>query len=335
MKKIILLVACSLLMAAPAQAQLGNLMKAAAKKAAQKVVDKAVDKAAETATHAVEQQLGLDQQQEPQTDQQTNQQTSAPAADPAAPLTYDALLAQMPALPTARQLASYKDAELNEAALRLLTNPVTTFNAKVLSLSMQALSLAYAGVDSATVTEGAYKLAETTTGLSRQEIDKLATMSEEEQEAYLAAHYTQGTAEANLLRNAAQAAELLKPTEPLVNQWDAIGKKADDIYGQLETACRSTYAKYADRLANAAGKERNDLLLQYYNETVELQRTAVQQVQKLRREEQLPVAQKIDDMIRDIQKANPNTLVSLLNYCQLTATAFFTDVTRLLEIKEF
>ena len=63
--------------------------------------------------------------------------------------------------------------------------------------------------------------------------------------------------------------------------------------------------------------------------------TAVQQVQKLRREEQLPVAQKIDDMIRDIQKANPNTLVSLLNYCQLTATAFFTDVTRLLEIKEF
>lgn len=334
MKKLILLAACSLLLAAPAQAQLGNLMKAAAKKAAQKVVDKTVDKAAEAATNAVQQSLGLDQQQqqqEPQADPQTNQT----AADPSAPLTYDALLAQMPALPTARQLASYKEAELNEATLRLLTNPVTTFNAKVLSLSMQALSLAYAGVDSAAVTEGAYKLAESTTGLSRQEIDKLATMSDEEQEAYLAAHYAQGTAEANLLRNAAQAAELLKPTEPLVNQWDEIGKKADEIYNQLETSCRSVYAKYADRLANAGGKERNDLLLQYYNETVELQRTAVQQVQKLRREEQLPVAQKIDDMIQKIQKANPNTLVSLLNYCQLTATAYFTDVTRLFEIKEF
>lgn len=334
MKKLILLAACSLLLAAPAQAQLGNLMKAAAKKAAQKVVDKTVDKAAEAATNAVQQSLGLDQQQqqqEPQADPQTNQT----AADPSAPLTYDALLAQMPALPTARQLASYKEAELNEATLRLLTNPVTTFNAKVLSLSMQALSLAYAGVDSAAVTEGAYKLAESTTGLSRQEIDKLATMSDEEQEAYLAAHYAQGTAEANLLRNAAQAAELLKPTEPLVNQWDEIGKKADEIYNQLETSCRSVYAKYADRLANAGGKERNDLLLQYYNETVELQRTAVQQVQKLRREEQLPVAQKIDDMIQKIQKANPNTLVSLLNYCQLTATAYFTDVTRLLEIKDF
>lgn len=334
MKKLILLAACSLLLAAPAQAQLGNLMKAAAKKAAQKVVDKTVDKAAEAATTAVQQSLGLDQQQqqqEPQADPQTNQT----AADPSAPLTYDALLAQMPALPTARQLASYKEAELNEATLRLLTNPVTTFNAKVLSLSMQALSLAYAGVDSAAVTEGAYKLAESTTGLSRQEIDKLATMSDEEQEAYLAAHYAQGTAEANLLRNAAQAAELLKPTEPLVNQWDEIGKKADEIYNQLETSCRSVYAKYADRLANAGGKERNDLLLQYYNETVELQRTAVQQVQKLRREEQLPVAQKIDDMIQKIQKANPNTLVSLLNYCQLTSTAYFTDVTRLLEIKEF
>ena len=334
MKKLILLAACSLLLAAPAQAQLGNLMKAAAKKAAQKVVDKTVDKAAEAATNAVQQSLGLDQQQqqqEPQADPQTNQT----AADPSAPLTYDALLAQMPALPTARQLASYKEAELNEATLRLLTNPVTTFNAKVLSLSMQALSLAYAGVDSAAVTEGAYKLAESTTGLSRQEIDKLATMSDEEQEAYLAAHYAQGTAEANLLRNAAQAAELLKPTEPLVNQWDEIGKKADEIYNQLETSCRSVYAKYADRLANAGGKERNDLLLQYYNETVELQRTAVQQVQKLRREEQLPVAQKIDDMIQKIQKANPNTLVSLLNYCQLTSTAYFTDVTRLLEIKEF
>ena len=334
MKKLILLAACSLLLAAPAQAQLGNLMKAAAKKAAQKVVDKTVDKAAEAATNAVQQSLGLDQQQqqqEPQADPQTNQT----AADPSAPLTYNAILAQMPALPTARQLASYKEAELNEATLRLLTNPVTTFNAKVLSLSMQALSLAYAGVDSAAVTEGAYKLAESTTGLSRQEIDKLATMSDEEQEAYLAAHYAQGTAEANLLRNAAQAAELLKPTEPLVNQWDEIGKKADEIYNQLETSCRSVYAKYADRLANAGGKERNDLLLQYYNETVELQRTAVQQVQKLRREEQLPVAQKIDDMIQKIQKANPNTLVSLLNYCQLTATAYFTDVTRLLEIKEF
>ena len=334
MKKLILLAACSLLLAAPAQAQLGNLMKAAAKKAAQKVVDKTVDKAAEAATNAVQQSLGLDQQQqqqEPQADPQTNQT----AADPSAPLTYNAILAQMPALPTARQLASYKEAEHNEATLRLLTNPVTTFNAKVLSLSMQALSLAYAGVDSAAVTEGAYKLAESTTGLSRQEIDKLATMSDEEQEAYLAAHYAQGTAEANLLRNAAQAAELLKPTEPLVNQWDEIGKKADEIYNQLETSCRSVYAKYADRLANAGGKERNDLLLQYYNETVELQRTAVQQVQKLRREEQLPVAQKIDDMIQKIQKANPNTLVSLLNYCQLTATAYFTDVTRLLEIKEF
>ena len=40
-------------------------------------------------------------------------------------------------------------------------------------------------------------------------------------------------------------------------------------------------------------------------------------------------------MIKDIQKANPNTLVSLLNYRQLTATAYFTDVTHLLEIKEF
>ena len=214
MKKLILLAACSLLLAAPAQAQLGNLMKAAAKKAAQKVVDKTVDKAAEAATNAVQQSLGLDQQQqqqEPQADPQTNQT----AADPSAPLTYDALLAQMPALPTARQLASYKEAELNEATLRLLTNPVTTFNAKVLSLSMQALSLAYAGVDSAAVTEGAYKLAESTTGLSRQEIDKLATMSDEEQEAYLAAHYAQGTAEANLLRNAATSGTRLarRPTK--------------------------------------------------------------------------------------------------------------------------
>lgn len=331
MRKIIFLAACSLLLACPAQAQLGNLMKAAAKKAAQKAVDKAVDKAAEASTSAVEQSLGLDQQQSTQTVQQPPQ----PTADPNAPLTYTTLLAQMPALPNASQLVSYKEAELNEATLRLLTNPVTTFNAKVLSLSMQALSLAYANVDSATVTEGAYKLAEASTGLSRQELEKMSTMSDEEQEAYLAAHYTQGTAEANLLRSAAKAGELLKPTEPLVEQWNAIGEKADAIYANLEAAAKNIYAKYADRLANTDGKQRNSLLLQYYGETVEMQRNAVQQVQKLRLNEQLPIAEKIDGMIQDIQKANPDVPISLLNYSQLTATAFFTDVTHLLEINEY
>lgn len=331
MKRIVLLALCSLFLAVPAQAQLGNLMKAAAKKAAQKVVDKAVDKAAETATQAVEQSLGLDQQES----QQTNPQDNQPTADPEAPLTYASLMAQMPALPTAHQLTGYKEAELNEASLRLLTSPVTVFNTKVLGLSMKAVTLAYADVDSAAVTEGAYKMAEGATGLSRQELEKLSAMSDEEQEAYLAAHYTQGTAEANLLRNAAQAAELLKPTEALVEQWNAIGEKADAVYTELETAAKKVYAKYADRLANTEGKERNTLLLQYYGETVEMQRTAVQQVQKLRLSEQLPVAEKIDAMIKDIQKAHPDVPVSLLNYCQLTATVYFADVAHLLEINEY
>ena len=314
-------------------AQLGGALQKAAQKAVKKTTDKVIDKttdaAADAAAKAVDKEIDKYRSNKPAGNQEQI------VADAAEQQTVASLMAQVPELPTVQQLVNYKTAELNEQTVKLLASPVTSYNAKLFSLSTQLLSVGTQGMDSAQLMETAYKAAEKSTGLSREELEKLSEMSDEEQEAYLKSHYKEGTYEAAVLQQAAEAGEYLKPVQPLIDQWSAVDDKVTALYKQSETRCRGIYAKYADQLSKATGKERNALLLKYYSEIVPIQREAVQQAMQLRLKEQLPIADKIEEKMVEIRAQHQDVVSMLLNYPQLTATQYFTDPTHLLDIPEY
>lgn len=316
MKKVILILAVLALGSAPASAQLGGLLQKAAQQTMKKATDNLKDKANAAVTTTVEQP-----------------QETREAAEEAK--TIADVMKMVPSLPTAQQLVNHKTAQLKEQTFKLLTSPVTVFTAKVTELAMQAASLAVEGLDSAQVTEMAYKQTEAATGLSREELDALSKMSDEEQEAYLAAHYKQGTAEMAVMQQAADAAKYLEPLQPMIDQWDALGEKVEGIYRKAEEQSKEIYAKFAPQLATASEEVRKDILLKYYAEVAPLLREAVQEGMNIRLNDQLPVAEDIEKKMKEIRAKHQDIISALLNYPQLTATQYFTDLTRMMEIPEY
>ncbi|MBO7465635.1 MAG: hypothetical protein J6T56_07300 [Bacteroidales bacterium] len=333
MKKGLFLIFSLMLCVCGTHAQLGGALQKAAQKAVKKTTDKVIDKttdaAADAAAKAVDKEIDKYRSNKPAGNQEQI------VADAAEQQTVASLMAQVPDLPTVQQLFNYKTAELNELTVMLLASPLTSYNAKLFSLSTQLLSVGTQGMDSAQLMETAYKAAEKSTGLSREELEKLSEMSDEEQEAYLKSHYKEGTYEAAVLQQAAEAGEYMKPVQPLIDQWSAVDDKVTALYKQSETRCRGIYAKYADQLSKATVKERNALLLKYYSEIVPIQREAVQQAMQLRLKEQLPIADKIEEKMVEIRAQHQDVVSMLLNYPQLTATQYFTDPTHLLDIPEY
>lgn len=328
MKRILFFAIIMALSCATANAQLGGLLEKAAKKTSQKVTKKLTDKAEDAIDKAVDKKIDetLDKEKTSRNQSRSSEQA----------LTYDNLMRQVPELPSVEQYLKYKEAELNEQSLKLLTSRVSSFNMELVGLMGQAAAgVGDSQIDSAQATEMAYRYAEMTTGLSKDEIEKLSQMSEEEQQAYLQAHYRQGTAEAAILREGEEAARLLEPVQPLINQWDEVGRKIDALYEEADDKCKSIYAKYTDKLKKAEGKARNKVLLEYYAEALPVQRRAVENAMRIRLDEQLPIAEEIERQMADIRAQHGNMLSSLLRYPQLTATQYFSDPSRLMEITEY
>ena len=302
-----------------ANAQFGDVLRKAAQKAAQKTTEKLTDKAAEKAADAIEKELDKSKAQNAEAEQAT----------------YASIMAQMPDLPTVQQLVNYKEAELNEQSLKLMVSPVTSFQTKLLGLSVQAVSLTTSSADSAQIVDAAYKNAQLATGLTREELDELAALPEDQQQAYLQAHYKQGTAEAALLQQAADASKYLEPIQPIIDRWETFNKTIDQLYSQTESQCKEIYKKYAGQLSKATGKDRNKTLIKYYSEIAPLMRTAVQQALKIRLNEQLPVAEEIEQQMAPIRAQHQDIISALLNYPQLTVSQYFTEPARLLDIPEY
>ena len=323
MKKLILLAVMALMMPTVANAQLGGMLEKAARKAAGKVVDKATDKASDRVSKALENEVDK---------LNDNNKAVEPAAEGAT--TYESLMRQMPELPSADQLVKHKEAELNNKAIKLVTSKVTIFTAKVLDLSSRVATIGYEGMDSAQMSEAAYRYAEQTTGMSREELEKLSTMSEEQQ-AYIMSHYESGKAETAMTRQAVEASKWLEPIQPMIDQWAAAGEKADKAYEDMAVKLRPIYKKYAAKLAKATETERVNLLISYYTEAVPHIRTAVQNAINVRLNEQLPLAEKIEEEMAKIRTEYPDAISQLLCYPKLTATQYFTEVSRLLEIPEY
>lgn len=315
MKKTIVLIVSLLLGSMVASAQLDNMLKKAAKKVGERVLNSATDGVkSEDADYVSENEFSVG------TDQSQTE-----------PLTYRSLMEQMPELPTPQQYVSFIEAQRAGQTLKILASPVNKFYAKVLALSSQSFALVNANVDSAQ----AVKMMEQYTGLSAEDMQRLSAMSEEEQQAYLEAHYQQGKAESVLIEQTQATAQYLEPIQPLIDQWDAIENRIISLYSDVDSRCAAIYAKYADRLGATKDKEREKILLQYYAEILPDQIAAVKQAMDIRLNEQLAIAEQIEEMMVSIRAEHQNYISSLLNYPQLTATQYFNEHSRLSDIVEY
>lgn len=331
MKKLTLLIIAVIVGTITANAQIGGLLEKAAKKAQkkteEKIIDKASDKASEQISNAVADQIPEEEATE----------DPAYTVDENEPLTYEGVMRMMPPVPSVQQMVSYKKAEYNGQGLRQLSSPLMKFQMTVLELTAKVYTIPVQGADSAEIVDNAYKYAEMYTGLSKEEIDMLSTMSEEEQDAYLAEHYQEGQAEAVLLQQAAEVGEELEPLQPMIDHWTSFDDRIAEVNKDADSRCKTIYAKYEPQLKKAEGDDeaRNKVLLKYYEEVAPIIRDAIISSNKIRLDEQLPVAMELEEQIIPIRQRHPNALTALLNYPQLTAVQYFTEALRVMDIPEY
>jgi hypothetical protein len=331
MKKLTLLIIAVIVGTITANAQIGGLLEKAAKKAQkkteEKIIDKASDKASEQISNAVADQIPEEEATE----------DPAYTVDENEPLTYEGVMRMMPPVPSVQQMVSYKKAEYNGQGLRQLSSPLMKFQMTVLELTAKVYTIPVQGADSAEIVDNAYKYAEMYTGLSKEEIDMLSTMSEEEQDAYLAEHYQEGQAEAVLLQQAAEVGEELEPLQPMIDHWTSFDDRIAEVNKDADSRCKAIYAKYEPQLKKAEGDDeaRNKVLLKYYEEVAPIIRDAIISSNKIRLDEQLPVAMELEEQIIPIRQRHPNALTALLNYPQLTAVQYFTEALRVMDIPEY
>ena len=329
MKKFIILAFAIVFGTIAANAQFGSLIEKAAKKAAQKteekIIDKTTEKAAEKVSDIIVDQIGM-----PESD---SEESVAEYSN--MPLTYEGIMRQLKPIPSVQQMVNYKKAELNGQTLKMMTSEVLKFQMKILDLTGKVFSVQYEGADSTQIMNAAYKNAELYTGLSREEIDKLSTMSEEEQEAYLQKHYKEGQAGAAMLTQAMEASKYLEPLQPTIDRWTAIGDKAEDVYEEADKQCAAIYKKYAAKLSNDDEEARNKDLLKYYEEVAPIIREAVENAGNIRLNEQLPIAMELEEEMVKIRAEHQDAISTLLNYAQLTASSYLTEALKIMEIPEY
>ena len=325
MKKLILLIIAVIVGSFTANAQFGGILEKAAKKAQKKTEEKIIDKMTDKASDAIVSQIP-----EPEVNAEEPE-----AEESDEPLTYEGIMRQLKPIPSAQQMVTYKKAQLNGQGLKMLSSPVMNFQMKVLDLTGKVFQVPYQYADSAQIMDAAYKRAEMTTGLTREEIDMLAEMSEDEQEAYLKEHYQEGQAEAALMASAMEASKYLEPLQPTIDQWTAIGEKAEKVYSDADAQCAEIYKKYAAKLDTEDEDARNKVLLKYYEEVAPIVRDAVERACEIRLNEQLPIALELEEEMVKIRAEHQDAISTLLNYPQLTASAYLSESLRILEIPEY
>lgn len=326
MKKYIILAIALVFGVLNANAQFGSVLKKVAKQTESAIREKATEQATEKATQSIEEQLGTPEEV-----------SDEPMVESDEPLTFESLMQMVPALPSAQQMVSYKKAELGGQSFKLLSSEVMKFQMSILDLTGKVYTIPYQGADSAQIMDAAYQSAELYTGLTREEIDMLATMSEEEQEAYLQKHYNEGQAEAVLLQQAAEIGEEMEPLQPDIDRWSSFDDRITENHKECSTQCKKIYEKYADKLANAEGDDeaRNKILLKYYEEVAPIIRESIVTCNNIRLKEQLPVANEIEEQMVPIRERHKDAISALLNYPQLTAVQYLTETLRILEVPEY
>lgn len=306
-----------MLLAFGAQAQIGSLINAAAnsaKRSLEKRMDKEVDsltnKAADGVKNAILGKLGVNKS--------TANDNSASLSSKA--MTPNAFLAQLPDFPTDGQIADYaclmsKD---NPSTLKMMTNPVAVYMAKVAMLTTDAAS--YVGnmsEDRASQIEANYKKQiEDFYGVSAEELEK---MSDEEIQALTYKRmYGEGK-----LESAVQKAEVIEPIVPLLEKYNSITSKIDEVFDQADRDCQKIW--------DAKFKNQSELCA-YFKEAAKVYSQAVRQAMEIRRTEQMKIAEQMDKEIADYVAKNPSSNADQVNYTHLTMLAYLNDATHVASV---
>lgn len=334
MKKILLLALLCAFAAAPSQAQIGSALRNAAsktiKKTADKLMDKTTDKASDEASNAIGNALGLNRR----SSSGVNLNGAPTATDPSMELA-SLLSGAASNVPTVKDVVDYKGYELNGQNLKMLTSPVSRYFGLIASNALKASNLLSQEADSAAIMQQAMQYASLSTGLSQEEIAALAEMSEEEQEAYLMAHYNSDRAQNLRLNVAETSSQYMKETEKQMEAYYAAEDEIAAVYSAANAEMEAVYQKFAERLASAkSDSQRIPVLLQYYTEAAPIQMRAAQQAMDIRQAKELPLAKEIDEINRGILKEHPDAVV-VTNFEALTITQYFNDAHSIIDIPLF
>ena len=349
MKKIILSLLAVALFSTAANAQLGglgNAAAAAAKRALEKKLDNAVEKAVDKAV-------------EKQVDEYVGDVDITSADSNAKLLTPEQMMAKFPKLPTEQDLVNYaiemqKD---SPSALKLLTNGVSKFLTKV-NIAMIDVSnnisqhsgtwakevndevLAQMGLTQAQwdkMSEAEQQKALdayaekhlNSLGLTSDDIAKMENMSEEEQQAFVQkkiqekiAKDGEDNAYSKMSKEYEQLAKVYASSFDLIDMYDALSNQIDSIYNDARTKAEEIWkTKYAS-------KTRTDALMgQFYRETLPLYFAAMQNALVIRKQNQLPLAHKIDQSIAETAKKSSVKPAGPLswNYAQMLAVLYLAE----------
>lgn len=316
MKKIVLLLTIMSLTLG-ANAQLGNLINAAAK-SAKKSIEKRMDKEVDTLTNQAADgvkslifgKLGISRP--------NNATTSADGTSPrttaVSPKDY---MSQLPNFPTDDQIADYaclmsKD---NPSTLKMVANPVAAYLAKVAMMTSNAAGSVSTMTEerAAQVEENYKKQIEDFYGVSAEELEK---MSEEEIQALTYKKmYGEGTLE---MTN--KTAEMIAPVQAMMDEYTAVSDKIDAIFTKADEECKGIWdSKY----------KTESQLCSYYKDAAPVYSTAVRQAMETRRTEQMKLAEKMDKEIADYVAKNPTSNADQVNYTYLTMIAYLGDAARI------
>lgn len=323
-KKVIVAAFLSLVMAVPAQAQLGNLLNKTVTKTVNKAVDKVTDSVADAASNALLNSLGMRSQKKAQT-QADPAAAPAPADDK---VTYEQLMGKAANLPTAAQLADFANYEINEMTLKLTLSPVTRYLASVYSLSTQAAALAFEDADTAAYQEYMKENVKAITGLTDEEIKAMENMSEEEQEAFLAAKMQNRDVTAAVIQRGEAIAKYSGPTEKLMKKYETVNERVAEILDAETRAAQEIYeSKYAQKLQGleTGSSKYKTLMVKYCAEVAPAHLEAVRKAMSMRLTEQLPIAKQIDEINDEIARKHADENLIFPKYSQLTALAYFTE----------
>lgn len=312
MKKIVITLIAAVALIGTVNAQnvggyLAGKAAAAAKRAINSRVDKAVDNAMDSAANKALNKMGWT----------PLKGANADGTDPETltPLDY---MKKMPDFPAPGKVAEHKyySEMANPPLLKLAANPTTAFATKTTVL-MTSSSASVQGMSE----ERAEQLAKATEKQFEELYgitpEQAAEMSEEELQALIYQKTLENAGKIGM-REDAMLKYMDGPLGELISKYskfdDMVEALFDNAQNQSETIWKERFA--------AKGESAK---LAFYQEIAPLFMKAAQEAQRIRMENQMPIAEEYDKKANELAVSNPETYADAASYVQLLLLSYFND----------
>ena len=305
MKKVLVLM-MALVLSIGSQAQLGGLVRKAVKA-------------------GLEQQLNIKQNNPKVQDEVQEPQQNEGEKDNRIP-TPEEVMAMVPQLPSAQQLADYacEQHRDNPRTLKMLANPTTAFMTQMVAATASGYVVMMNGSKAGNLYSFDEHLFQEL-GISEE---KYNAMSEEERQQ-LATEYA-AELQDRYLRTAERLASDKKYNE-IMTRYTAVEDEITKKYNEVDSLCRDMWQKQY----GAKEKVSEADLCNYFKEAVPLQYQAVLFAMKTRQSRQLSIAKEMDEYVKKMAASHPGEVYAgFYNQGGVCATAYVSDAVRLTTISD-